>query len=203
MLRLGGTRGSWNVAVIARSRAGHGLRQHRAPTTRDPRHQPVQKTCLMQERPNAPTWHHDAVIYQLHVKAFRDSNRDGFGDFRGLLEQLDYIAELGVTAIWLLPFYPSPLRDDGYDIADYCGVHPNYGTLDDFTAFLAAAHARGLRVITELVINHTSDQPPWFQRARLAPKDSPERDFYVWSDDANRYAGARIIFTDTETSNWT
>ena len=156
----------------------------------------------MQERPNVPSWHHDAVIYQLHVKAFRDSNRDGYGDFRGLLEKLDYIAELGVTTIWLLPFYPSPMRDDGYDIADYCGVHPNYGSLDDFKEFLAAAHARGLRVITELVINHTSDQHPWFQRARIAPKGSPERDFYVWSDDANRYAGARIIFTDTETSNW-
>ena len=157
----------------------------------------------MQDQKNVPTWHHDAVIYQLHIKAFRDSNRDGYGDFRGLLEKLDYIAELGVTTIWLLPFYPSPLRDDGYDIADYCGVHPNYGTLDDFKDFLAAAHARGLRVLTELVINHTSDQHPWFQRARTAPKGSPERDFYVWSDDANRYSGARIIFTDTETSNWT
>jgi maltose alpha-D-glucosyltransferase / alpha-amylase len=153
--------------------------------------------------PLDPAWHHDAIIYQLHVKAFRDSNRDGFGDFRGLLEKLDYIAELGVTAIWLLPFYPSPLKDDGYDIADFTGVHPNYGSLDDVVAFLDAAHARGLRVITELVINHTSDQHPWFQRARTAPKGSPERDFYVWSDDPNKYAQARIIFTDTETSNWT
>ena len=150
-----------------------------------------------------PSWHHDAIIYQLHVKAFRDSNRDGFGDFRGLLEKLDYIAELGVTAIWLLPFYPSPLKDDGYDIADFTGVHPNYGSLDDVVAFLDAAHVRGLRVITELVINHTSDQHPWFQRARTSPKGSPERDFYVWSDDPNKYAGTRIIFTDTETSNWT
>jgi maltose alpha-D-glucosyltransferase/alpha-amylase len=157
----------------------------------------------MHDRPHDPSWHHDAVIYQLHVKAFRDSNRDGFGDFRGLIEKLDYIAELGVTAVWLLPFYPSPLRDDGYDIADYCGVHPSYGTVDDFREFLDAAHARGLKVITELVINHTSDQHAWFQRARLAPKGSPERDMYVWSDDPNRYAGARIIFTDTETSNWT
>ena len=156
----------------------------------------------MHEQPQDPSWHHDAVIYQLHVKAFRDSNRDGFGDFRGLIEKLDYIAELGVTAIWLLPFYPSPLRDDGYDIADYCGVHPSYGTVDDFKEFLGKAHARGLKVITELVINHTSDQHPWFQRARLAPKGSPERDFYVWGDDPNRYSGARIIFTDTETSNW-
>src|SRR5688500_18569742 len=153
--------------------------------------------------PPDPSWHHDAIIYQLHVKAFRDSNRDGFGDFRGLLEKLDYIAELGVTAIWLLPFYPSPLKDDGYDIADFTGVHPNYGSLDDVVAFLDAAHARGLRVITELVINHTSDQHPWFQRARTSPKGSPEREFYVWSDDPNKYAGTRIIFTDTETSNWT
>jgi maltose alpha-D-glucosyltransferase/alpha-amylase len=150
-----------------------------------------------------PSWHHDAIIYQLHVKAFRDSNRDGFGDFRGLLERLDYIAELGVTAVWLLPFYPSPLKDDGYDIADFTGVHPNYGSLEDVVAFLDAAHARGLRVITELVINHTSDQHPWFQRARTSPKGSPERDFYVWGDDPNKYHEARIIFTDTETSNWT
>ncbi len=148
-------------------------------------------------------WHHDAIVYQVHVKAFRDANRDGFGDFRGMLEKLDYIAQLGVTCIWLLPFYPSPLRDDGYDIADYTSVHATYGTIEDFTAFLDAAHARGLRVITELVINHTSDQHPWFQRARTAPKGSPERDYYVWSDDPNRYAGTRIIFTDTETSNWT
>src|SRR3954453_1603876 len=152
--------------------------------------------------PPDPSWHHDAIIYQLHVKAFRDSNRDGYGDFRGLLEKLEYIAELGVTAVWLLPFYPSPLKDDGYDIADYCGVHPSYGSLEDVIAFLDAAHQRGLRVITELVINHTSDQHPWFQRARLAPRGSTERDFYVWSDDPNKYASTRIIFTDTESSNW-
>ncbi|MDB4886365.1 MAG: trehalose synthase [Gemmatimonadetes bacterium] len=157
----------------------------------------------MHAQKHDPSWHHDAVIYQLHVKAFRDSNRDGFGDFRGLIEKLDYIAELGVSAVWLLPFYPSPLKDDGYDIADYTAVHPNYGSTEDFREFLTAAHARGLRVITELVINHTSDQHPWFQRARNAPKGSPERDFYVWGDDPNRYAEARIIFTDTETSNWT
>jgi maltose alpha-D-glucosyltransferase/alpha-amylase len=157
----------------------------------------------MHAQKHDPSWHHDAVIYQLHVKAFRDSNRDGFGDFRGLIEKLDYIAELGVSAVWLLPFYPSPLKDDGYDIADYTAVHPNYGSTEDFREFLSAAHARGLRVITELVINHTSDQHPWFQRARNAPKGSPERDFYVWGDDPNRYAEARIIFTDTETSNWT
>jgi maltose alpha-D-glucosyltransferase / alpha-amylase len=156
----------------------------------------------MPELPPDPSWHHDAIIYQLHVKAFRDASRDGYGDFRGLLEKLDYIASLGVTAVWLLPFYPSPLKDDGYDISDFTGVHPSYGTLEDVVAFLDAAHARGLRVITELVINHTSDQHAWFQRARTAPKDSPERDFYVWSDNPNKYAGARIIFTDTETSNW-
>ncbi len=156
----------------------------------------------MHDRRPDPSWHHDAVIYQLHVKAFRDSNRDGFGDFRGLIEKLDYVAELGVTAIWLLPFYPSPLKDDGYDISDYCKVNPHYGTVDDFKEVLDAAHARGLKVITELVINHTSDQHPWFQRARRAPKGSPERDFYVWSDDPNKYKDARIIFTDTETSNW-
>ena len=150
-----------------------------------------------------PTWFKDAIIYQLHLKSFFDSNNDGVGDFRGLIDKLDYIAELGVTAVWLLPFYPSPRRDDGYDIADYRGVHPDYGTLVDAQAFVKAAHDRGLKVITELVINHTSDQHPWFQRARAAPKDSPERDFYVWSDSDEKYAGTRIIFTDTEKSNWT
>jgi maltose alpha-D-glucosyltransferase/alpha-amylase len=150
-----------------------------------------------------PLWFKDAIIYQLHVKSFFDGNNDGVGDFRGLFEKLDYIAELGVTAVWLLPFYPSPRRDDGYDIADYRGVHPDYGTLADARAFVQAAHERGLRVITELVINHTSDQHPWFQRARKAPKGSPERDFYVWSDSDEKYAGTRIIFTDTEKSNWT
>lgn len=148
-------------------------------------------------------WYKDAIIYQLHVKSFFDGNNDGVGDFRGLMEKLDYIAELGVTAIWLLPFYPSPRRDDGYDIADYRGVHADYGTLADARAFVQAAHERGLKVITELVINHTSDQHPWFQRARAAPKGSPERDFYVWSDSDEKYTGTRIIFTDTEKSNWT
>ncbi|HLL47013.1 MAG TPA: alpha-amylase family glycosyl hydrolase, partial [Longimicrobiaceae bacterium] len=150
-----------------------------------------------------PLWYKDAIIYQLHVKAYRDGNGDGYGDFRGLLDKLVYIHSLGVDTVWLLPFYPSPLKDDGYDIADYKAVHPQHGTVEDFKAFLDAAHARGLRVITELVINHTSDQHPWFQRARSAPKGSPERDWYVWSDDPNKYAGTRIIFTDTETSNWT
>ena len=151
---------------------------------------------------NDPLWHKDAIIYQLHVKSFRDANGDGFGDFKGLIERLSYIEQLGVTAIWLLPFYPSPLKDDGYDIASYEAINPTYGTIDDFKAFLEAAHARGIRVITELVINHTSDQHPWFQRARRAPKGSAERDWYVWSDDPNKYSGTRIIFTDTETSNW-
>jgi maltose alpha-D-glucosyltransferase/alpha-amylase len=150
-----------------------------------------------------PLWYKDAVIYQTHVKSFRDSNADGYGDFRGLTEKLDYIVQLGVDTIWLLPFYPSPLRDDGYDIASYESIHPQYGTIDDFRGFLDKAHEKGLRVITELVINHTSDQHPWFQRARQAPKGSPERNWYVWSDDPNKYAGTRIIFTDTETSNWT
>ncbi len=148
-------------------------------------------------------WYRDAIIYELHVRAFADSNGDGIGDFSGLAQRLDYLADLGVTAIWLLPFYPSPLRDDGYDIADYRTVHPDYGDLRSFRRFLAAAHARNIRVITELVVNHTSDQHPWFQRARRAPPGSPERDFYVWSDDADRYADARVIFSDFETSNWT
>jgi maltose alpha-D-glucosyltransferase / alpha-amylase len=147
-------------------------------------------------------WYKDAVIYQMHVKAFHDANNDGIGDFAGLAQRLDYIQELGVNTVWLLPFYPSPLRDDGYDIADYCNVHPDYGTLDDFRQFINEAHQRGLRVITELVINHTSDQHPWFQEARRAPPGSPARDFYVWSDDDKKFAGTRIIFTDTETSNW-
>src|SRR5918911_1189165 len=150
-----------------------------------------------------PLWYKDAIIYQTHVKSFRDSNSDGYGDFRGLTEKLDYIQQLGATCIWLLPFYPSPLRDDGYDISSYESINTTYGTIDDFQAFLDAAHSRDLKVITELVINHTSDQHPWFQRARRAPKDSKERNWYVWSDDPNKYAGTRIIFTDTETSNWT
>ncbi len=148
-------------------------------------------------------WYKDAIIYQLHLKSFFDANNDGVGDFRGLLEKLDYVVELGVTAIWMLPFYPSPRRDDGYDIADYQGVHADYGNLEDVRRFIEAAHSRGLRVITELVINHTSDQHPWFQAARLAPPGSPERERYVWSDSDEKYAGTRIIFIDSETSNWT
>jgi maltose alpha-D-glucosyltransferase / alpha-amylase len=150
-----------------------------------------------------PLWYKDAVIYELHVKTFHDSNGDGIGDFRGLIDKLDYLQELGITAIWILPFYPSPMRDDGYDIADYYDVNPNFGTLQDFQAFLAAAHERGLRVITELVINHTSDQNPWFQASRRAAPGSAEREMYVWSDTPEKYQDARIIFKDFETSNWT
>jgi len=148
-------------------------------------------------------WYKDVVIYEVHVKAFFDGSGDGRGDFRGLMQKLDYIQDLGVTAIWLLPFYPSPLRDDGYDIADYRGIHPDYGTLRDFKTFVREAHRRGLRVITELVVNHTSDQHPWFQAARRARRGSARRDWYVWSDRADKYGEARIIFTDTERSNWT
>ncbi|WP_164101391.1 maltose alpha-D-glucosyltransferase [Candidatus Laterigemmans baculatus] len=150
-----------------------------------------------------PLWYKDAIIYQMHVKAFYDSSGDGIGDFRGLIERLDYVRDLGVTAIWLLPFYPSPMRDDGYDIADYRNVAPEYGTRRDFRAFVRAAHDCGIRVITELVINHTSDQHPWFQAARRAPAGSRKRDFYVWSDDDEKFSETRIIFTDTERSNWT
>ncbi len=159
-------------------------------------------------RDEDPFWYKDAVIYEVHVRAFQDSDGDGIGDFRGLTRRLDYLHDLGVTAIWLLPFYPSPLRDDGYDIADYSGVHDNYGTIKDFRLFLDEAHRRGLRVITELVLNHTSDQHPWFQRARRAPAGSTERDFYVWSDappsadTPDRFREARVIFQDFERSNW-
>ncbi len=149
-----------------------------------------------------PSWYKDAVIYEVHVRAFFDSVGDGVGDFRGLTQKLGYLQDLGVTAIWVLPFYPSPLKDDGYDIAEYTSIHPQYGNLDDFRAFLEAAHERGLRVITELVLNHTSDQHPWFQRARRAPAGSKERDFYVWSDSPDRYRDVRVIFQDFEPSNW-
>ncbi|RYZ63977.1 MAG: maltose alpha-D-glucosyltransferase, partial [Proteobacteria bacterium] len=147
-------------------------------------------------------WYKDAVIYQLHVKSFFDGNDDGIGDFAGLIAKLDYIKDLGVNTIWLLPFYPSPRKDDGYDIAAYEGVHEDYGSMEDARRFIDEAHARGLRVITELVINHTSDQHPWFQRARSAPPGSPEREFYVWSDTDVKYTDTRIIFLDTEKSNW-
>jgi maltose alpha-D-glucosyltransferase / alpha-amylase len=157
----------------------------------------------MAKRPGSttdPLWYKDAVIYELHVRAFKDSNADGIGDFPGLIQKLDYLQDLGVTCLWLLPFFPSPLKDDGYDISDYTNIHPMYGTMDDFRAFLMAAHDRDLQVMIELVINHTSDQHPWFQSARQPT--SPLRDFYVWSDTNQRYKDARIIFTDTERSNW-
>jgi maltose alpha-D-glucosyltransferase / alpha-amylase len=150
-----------------------------------------------------PAWYKDAVIYQLHVRSFADSNGDGIGDFPGLLRRLDYLGDLGVTCLWLLPFFVSPLRDDGYDVADYRQVNVAYGTLEDFQTVLHAAHDRGMQVIIELALNHTSDQHPWFQRARRAAPGSPERTFYVWSDTDQRFAGTRIIFVDSQPSNWT
>jgi maltose alpha-D-glucosyltransferase/alpha-amylase len=158
---------------------------------------------VSEQTPGDPRWYQDAVIYEVHVRAFADSDGDGVGDFPGLTGRLDYLEDLGVTAVWLLPFYPSPLKDDGYDIADYTAVHPNYGTMRDFKAFLREAHRRGIKVITELVINHTSDQHPWFQRARRSPPGSKWRDFYVWSDTPRKYEGTRVIFQDFESSNWT
>src|SRR5262249_39676525 len=149
-----------------------------------------------------PLWFKRAVFYEIHIRGFFDSNGDGMGDFRGLTEKLDYLQWLGVDCIWLLPAYPSPLRDGGYDIADFFGVHPDYGTIEDFRAFVDQAHQRGLRVIADLVMNHTSSDHPWFQESRSSP-DSPKRDWYVWSDTDERYAGVRIIFLDTEPSNWT
>ena len=150
-----------------------------------------------------PLWYKDAIIYELHVRSFCDGNGDGIGDFPGLIQRLDYIQELGVTCLWLLPFFASPLRDDGYDVSDYRAIHPDYGTMDDFRAFLHAAHDRGMQVVVELVINHTSDRHAWFQRARRAPAGSPEREYYVWSDTDQKYKDVRIIFLDTERSNWT
>jgi maltose alpha-D-glucosyltransferase/alpha-amylase len=150
-----------------------------------------------------PHWFKRAVFYEIHIRGFFDGNGDGFGDFRGLIEKLDYLQWLGVDCIWLLPMYPSPLRDGGYDVADFTGIHPDFGTTEDFHHFVDEAHQRGMRVIADFVMNHTSDQHPWFQRAREAPAGSPERDWYVWSDTHQKYEDARIIFTDTETSNWT
>jgi maltose alpha-D-glucosyltransferase/alpha-amylase len=146
-------------------------------------------------------WYKDAVIYQIHVRSFYDSNGDGIGDFQGLAQKIDYLHDLGINAIWLMPFFPSPLRDDGYDISDYTSVHSSYGTLDDFKKFLTSAHESGIKVIIELVLNHTSDQHPWFQESRSSG-DNPHRDWYVWSDTDTKYRGARIIFLDTEMSNW-
>jgi maltose alpha-D-glucosyltransferase / alpha-amylase len=156
----------------------------------------------METAPRAD-WYKDAVVYEVRVRSFYDAKGDGFGDLAGLTAKLDYLADLGVTALWLMPICPSPLRDDGYDIEDFFGVHPQVGTLEDFKAFVAAAHARGLKVVTELVLNHASDLHPWFQRARRAPAGHPDRDWFVWSDDPKRYADARVIFKDFEESNWT
>jgi len=164
--------------------------------------EPPLPSPLPTDLPDDPLWYKDAVIYELHIRAFQDSNGDGVGDINGLIEKLDYLSDLGVTAIWVLPFYPSPLRDGGYDIADYTNVHESYGSRDDVARLLHEAHRRGIRVITELVLNHTSSEHPWFQRARRAPPGSPMRDFYVWSDSPARYEDARIIFKDYETSNW-
>ena len=147
-------------------------------------------------------WYKDAIFYELQVKSFYDSNADGVGDFRGLVEKLDYLKDLGVDCVWVTPFYPSPLKDDGYDIADFYGVHSDFGTLQDAKQFIKEAHRRNLKVMFDLVMNHTSDQHPWFQEARSDPK-SPRRGYYVWSDTDQKYQDARIIFTDTERSNWT
>jgi maltose alpha-D-glucosyltransferase / alpha-amylase len=150
-----------------------------------------------------PLWYKDAVVYETHVKAFHDGNGDGVGDLQGLAQKLDYLQGLGITCLWLLPFFPSPLRDDGYDIADYTSIHSSYGSLEDFQRLVDEAHARGIALLIELVVNHTSDLHPWFQRARRAPPGSPERDYYVWSDSDRKFEKARIVFTDTEKSNWT
>ncbi|MFO1431546.1 MAG: maltose alpha-D-glucosyltransferase [Candidatus Competibacteraceae bacterium] len=164
--------------------------------------QAISKSGTLDSWWDDPLWYKDAIVYQLHVKAFFDSDNDGIGDFRGLMQKLDYLQDLGVDTLWLLPFYPSPMRDDGYDIADYHNVYPQYGTLTDFKHFVKAAHRRGMKIITELVINHTSDQHPWFQAARRAPPGSAKRNYYVWSDDPKKFPETRIIFTDTESSNW-
>ncbi|HEV2394279.1 MAG TPA: maltose alpha-D-glucosyltransferase [Verrucomicrobiae bacterium] len=177
-----------------------GVSAPRSPRARSAR---IGRRAIPPPLPKDPLWYKDAIIYEVHVRAFFDSDADGIGDFGGLTERLDYLSDLGITAIWLLPFYPSPLKDDGYDIADYYSINPIYGTLKDFKTFLAAAHQRNLRVITELVVNHTSDQHPWFQRSRRAPRGSLWRKFYVWSDTPEKYREARIIFRDFEPSNWT
>ncbi|MDD5127932.1 MAG: alpha-amylase family glycosyl hydrolase, partial [Dehalococcoidales bacterium] len=151
---------------------------------------------------NNPLWYKDAILYELHVRAFSDSDGDGIGDFQGLISKLDYLEDLGVNAIWLLPFYPSPLKDDGYDISDYHNILPTYGSMTDFKTLIEEAHHRSIRIITELVVNHTSDQHPWFQRARRALAGSSCRNYYVWNKTPDRYKDTRIIFTDTEHSNW-
>ncbi|RPI43022.1 MAG: alpha-amylase, partial [Bacteroidetes bacterium] len=156
----------------------------------------------MAVKPDSGLWYKEAIIYQAHVRSFMDSNGDGIGDFRGLISRLDYLQSLGVTAVWLLPFYKSPLKDGGYDISDFTGIHDDYGTMADFRRFIREAHKRTLRVITELVLNHTSSAHKWFERARRSKPGSVYRDFYVWSDHTDRYTDARIIFQDFEMSNW-
>src|SRR5215472_4461001 len=186
---------------------GYGWIQRSFPSLFGASRQVWEADMEAQVKPSAATatdllWYKDAIIYQLHVKSFFDGNSDGIGDFAGLISKLDYIAELGINTIWLLPFYPSPLLDDGYDISDYRNVHGDYGTLGDFRHFIRQAHVRGIRVITELVVNHTSDRHPWFQRARRAKAGSPWRNYYVWSENDQKYAGTRVIFVDSERSNW-
>ena len=161
------------------------------------------KIDILQNAADDALWFKDAIVYQLHVKAFNDSNGDGIGDFAGLTERLDYLRDLGVTSLWLLPFYPSPGRDDGYDISDYGDINADFGSMKDFRRFMQEAKRRDLRVVTELVVNHTSDQHDWFKRAKRSPKGSSARDWYVWSDTDQKYLGTRVIFTDTEKSNWT
>ncbi|MCZ8217044.1 MAG: alpha-amylase family glycosyl hydrolase, partial [Cyclobacteriaceae bacterium] len=156
----------------------------------------------MSTKNTEPLWYKDAIIYELSVRSFYDSNGDGIGDFQGLMQKLDYLEDLGVNTLWILPFYPSPLKDDGYDVIDYTDVHPDYGTLTDFKEFLKEAHRRGIRIITELILNHTSDQHPWFKKARKSKPGSRMRDFYVWSDTPNKYKEARVIFTDDNNTNW-
>ena len=149
---------------------------------------------------NDPLWFKDAIIYEVSVRAFFDSNGDGIGDFQGLIQKLDYLEDLGINTIWLLPFFPSPLKDDGFDVTEHCDVHPDYGTLADFKQFLKESHRRGIRVITELILNHTSDQHPWFKRSRKAKPGSRYRDLYVWSDSTEKYKEARVMFTSEEAS---
>ena len=156
----------------------------------------------MSTKNTEPLWYKDAIIYELSVRSFFDSNGDGIGDFQGLIQKLDYLEDLGVNTLWLLPFYPSPLKDDGYDVVDYTDVHPDYGTLADFKEFLKQAHQRGIRIITELILNHTSDQHPWFKKARKAKPNSRLRDFYVWSETPTKYKEARVIFTEDNNTNW-
>src|SRR6478735_5234404 len=150
---------------------------------------------------NDPLWFKDAIVYEVSVRAFYDSNGDGVGDFPGLISKLDYLEDLGINTLWLLPFYPSPLKDDGFDVTEHCDIHPDYGTLSDFKDFLKEAHRRGIRVIIELILNHTSDQHPWFQKSRGARTGSRYRDYYVWNKTADKYSEARVMFTEEETSN--